>query len=281
MHEIRPRLYLGSIHAATDRDTLAARGITHVVSVAECDIGHRQRVRLEPSKEDPCTRLVVAVQDAASSRLDRHFDACSAFIAEGLAKGAVLVHCKAGQSRSPTVVIAHLMQQEGWDMEKALRFVQQRRPKVQPNAGFMEQLRGLEVRLGAHEHVVAADGKADAAQLEARVNAFLSAADADFHGRLSRIYFNCIIARMTSSVVCREVVTSATQQEAAERSIDDELVSVVSAADVQVEVCDLLDREDANEARLRCERFRKQCQRLRTASGILGMAAPLRKRRHR
>jgi len=240
MNEIRPRLFLGSIHAATNRAALADLGITHILSVAECDIGHRQRVRLPPSKDDPCTRLIIAVQDIASTRLDRHFDACSAFISEALAEGSILVHCKAGQSRSATVVIAHLMREERWTTNKALSFVQQRRPSVQPNIGFMEQLRAFEVRLGLHDNESGSDDDDD---VYAEAELDLEADDASPSGE----------------------------------SLAD--ADVVSAADVQVDVSDLFG---ANETRLRCERFRRCQQRLRSAAasgGLLGVAAPLRKRR--
>jgi protein-tyrosine phosphatase len=153
MHEIKPRLFLGSSRSAADSSALAEHGITHVLSVCKtpADIGHRQRVRVPASEEDACTRLLIAVDDVTSARLDRHFDACCAFILEGLEEGAVLVHCQAGQSRSPTVVIAYLMREERWTAVSALRFVQKKRAKVQPNLGFMDQLRSLEVHLSIKE----------------------------------------------------------------------------------------------------------------------------------
>jgi predicted protein tyrosine phosphatase len=253
MHEIIPRLYLGSLRSASDRGELAERGITHVLSVclADREVGHRQRIHLPPSEEDPCTRLVIAVEDTASARLDRHFDACSAFISEGLAKGAVLVHCKAGQSRSPTVVIAHLMREERWTAAAALRFVQQRRATVQPNIGFIDQLRALEARLGLNE--VLADAR-------------------------------------STPVIVDQVEAVADDDDASEaekpNATTEELENVVSAVDVQVEVGDLTqvdvgDLFGASETRLRCERMRFRCQRLRTAAGVLGVAAPLRKRRYK
>lgn len=248
MNEISPRLFLGSIHSASDRSAIAARGITHIISVLDCDIGHRQRVRMAPSEEDACTRLVIAVQDATSTRLDRHFDACSAFISEGLSQGgSVLVHCKAGQSRSATVVIAHLMREERWPVNKALQFVQQRRPSVQPNVAFMEQLRALEVRLGLPEiESPDADSKSETAELQEQQEE-------------------------------APEVEALSEADEAETTADD-VADIVSAADVQVEVADLFG---ANENRLRCERFRSRCQRFRSSGGLLGVAAPLRKRRYK
>jgi len=261
MHEIRPRLFLGSIHAAGDRSLLVEHGITHVVSVMECDMGHRQRVRLPPSQADPITRLLVSAPDTVSARLDRHFDACSAFIAEGMSKGSVLVHCKAGQSRSPTVVIAHLMREEGWGADQALRFVQKQRPSVQPNIGFMEQLRALEVRLDLTPTSISAESTSiDSDEVASRTessegDSFCPADDA---------------AQDREADKAPEATTPTYATEAS--------TSPVNTEDIQVEISDLFG---ARETRLRSERFRSNCRRLNPAASLLSVAAPLRKRRYR
>mmetsp|Transcript_4160 Transcript_4160/g.13165 ORF Transcript_4160/g.13165 Transcript_4160/m.13165 type:complete len:199 (-) Transcript_4160:464-1060(-) len=61
--------------------------------------------------------------------------------------GAVLVHCLAGVSRSATVVVAYLMQAEGWGLEAAFSHVVGKRPRVLPNPGFMKCLVGWEEAL--------------------------------------------------------------------------------------------------------------------------------------
>jgi len=50
------------------------------------------------------------------------------------------VHCLAGMNRSGTVTIAYLMDEHDWTRDKALAFVQQKRPQVQPNPTFMRLL---------------------------------------------------------------------------------------------------------------------------------------------
>jgi protein-tyrosine phosphatase len=42
----------------------------------------------------------------------------------------VFVHCHAGVSRSPTIVVAYLMKYYSMTLDDAIRFVQKRRPKV-------------------------------------------------------------------------------------------------------------------------------------------------------
>ena len=49
--------------------------------------------------------------------------------------------------RHPPVVLAFLMQQEGWSLNQAYHAVQQRRPQIQPNAGFWKQLQAWQDHL--------------------------------------------------------------------------------------------------------------------------------------
>ena len=56
-------------------------------------------------------------------------------------EGGVLVHCRHGASRSPTVVAAHLLATHlHTEAQNALAFVKERRPQTSPNNGFIAQL---------------------------------------------------------------------------------------------------------------------------------------------
>ncbi|ORC86415.1 putative dual-specificity protein phosphatase [Trypanosoma theileri] len=52
----------------------------------------------------------------------------------------VLVHCQRGRSRSATIVLAYLIRRNGWTVAEALRYVSRRRPRVEPNLGFIDAL---------------------------------------------------------------------------------------------------------------------------------------------
>lgn len=55
--------------------------------------------------------------------------------------GRILVHCNAGVSRSSTVCIGFLMQNEQMDFESAFQLVKSKRECIRPNDGFYKQLK--------------------------------------------------------------------------------------------------------------------------------------------
>eukprot|EP00088_Acartia_fossae_P041529 TRINITY_DN43440_c0_g1_i11.p1 TRINITY_DN43440_c0_g1~~TRINITY_DN43440_c0_g1_i11.p1 ORF type:complete len:204 (-),score=14.94 TRINITY_DN43440_c0_g1_i11:250-828(-) len=55
-----------------------------------------------------------------------------------------IVHCNAGVSRSATIVIGYLMLREGSTFHQAFQLVKSRRPMINPNPGFLHQLRNLD-----------------------------------------------------------------------------------------------------------------------------------------
>jgi protein-tyrosine phosphatase len=70
------------------------------------------------------------------------------FIEQERKKGNVLIHCAAGISRSATLLISYLMNKHQTTFEDCLVFVAIKRPCVQPNAGFVTQLKKFQSDLG-------------------------------------------------------------------------------------------------------------------------------------
>lgn len=56
----------------------------------------------------------------------------------------VLVNCFAGVSRSSTIVIAYIMYKYKLTLEEAYQFVKSKRYIINPNPGFIHQLKSLE-----------------------------------------------------------------------------------------------------------------------------------------
>ena len=139
--EIIPqKLYLGDMEGATSAAVLAQHEITLVVTI--CTREERQRVKFPQRAE----HLVLDLNDAGSCDISQHFEPSNAAIGRCIgAGGKAFVHCVAGVSRSPTLVMAYLLHTgHAPTLRAAYELVYAARPCVSPNLGFMRQLQKLE-----------------------------------------------------------------------------------------------------------------------------------------
>jgi protein-tyrosine phosphatase len=113
-------------------EELQERGVTHVLDLADQSYAkHAERFKY----------LSISIADNENADLAQHFPATNAFIDEAIVRGgAVLVHCDACVSRSPSVVIAYLLRTKQMDVNAALATVRSVRSRAKPNEGFMRQL---------------------------------------------------------------------------------------------------------------------------------------------
>ena len=77
-----------------------------------------------------------------------HLEEGIEYIEAGLKKGAVLVHCQQGVSRSAIMVLAYLIRTRGFSLDTAMKRTSERR-FIHPNSGFLRQLRSAECQLQA------------------------------------------------------------------------------------------------------------------------------------
>ncbi|XP_034941620.1 serine/threonine/tyrosine-interacting protein-like isoform X2 [Chelonus insularis] len=143
MQEVAPRLYLGPYSSASRQklQDLQERGITHIVCVRQDIEAHFIR----PNFPDKFEYLVLNIADTATENIIQHFRTVKAFIDKGLHSGGrVLVHGNAGISRSAALVLAYVMETYSLTPTRAYALVQQRRFCINPNEGFMAQLREYE-----------------------------------------------------------------------------------------------------------------------------------------
>ena len=93
--------------------------------------------------EGEIEQLVLELPDTTNAEINGHFESAQQFIDQAHKTGGrILVHCYAGISRSPTIVISYLMKFHGMRYLEALQFVLDKRSIVDPNLGF----RGILVR---------------------------------------------------------------------------------------------------------------------------------------
>ncbi|XVF65058.1 hypothetical protein PTKIN_Ptkin09bG0216000 [Pterospermum kingtungense] len=139
--EIEEGLFLGSIAAANNMDTLKSLNITHILTVASS---------LKPAHSNVFVYKIIPVLDKEDTNISQYFDECFDFIDEAKRQGGgVLVHCFVGKSRSVTIVVAYLMKKHALSLSQALEHVKSKRPLAAPNSGFIQQLKELEKSLQA------------------------------------------------------------------------------------------------------------------------------------
>ena len=139
--EIVPGLWIGSAPSPSQAAELVVNGVDAVVDLrAEEDA--RQvawpdgvTVEVAAGLRDHGTPTIAELRDAATMVKTLMGHGCT-----------VLVHCRAGLERAPTVACAVLVLQ-GWSLDEAYRRVTERRPQALPTDGQLASLRALAAEL--------------------------------------------------------------------------------------------------------------------------------------
>ena len=131
--QITETIYLGNIDAAFNKKKLKQLGIKKVLTVMSAFGNHYSPHEFIHKSID--------VDDDFRTNIICHFKECILFI-EG--KDKIFVHCAAGMSRSPTIVIAYIMWKRKLRLNEAIRFVKEKRSIISPNDNFMNQLKIFE-----------------------------------------------------------------------------------------------------------------------------------------
>jgi hypothetical protein len=141
LSEILPGLYIGSQWGADNRPAW----ISNVLTVTN---------HPRPPGGSMCIWKSFTLADSPKSNISQYFEEAFGFIEN--TSSAIIVHCKAGGSRSPTIVISYLMKKYNVPFEAAWKFVRKKNPRTGPNRGFIDQLKAYERTLknqskeGAH-----------------------------------------------------------------------------------------------------------------------------------
>lgn len=138
VNQILDRLWLGNQYSAINPKVLEKGNIGSILSVldvepvniAQFGVKHKY-LYLEDTPHADLTVLIMECLDWIQQQLDAH------------PTQSVLVHCQAGASRSASVVIAYVMRTQKLDFGAAKKFVESKRPEIDPNSGFCEQLKKL------------------------------------------------------------------------------------------------------------------------------------------
>jgi protein-tyrosine phosphatase len=137
--QLLDHLWLGNEMNASEKETLQELNVTRILNAADdAKIFHEKDFEYKH----------LQLKDISSQQLRTFFDETFKFLDEAKAKNeSVLVHCVQGVSRSASLCIAYIMYTNKWSRDVALEYVKDRRRLVQPNPGFMSQLRDYEDEL--------------------------------------------------------------------------------------------------------------------------------------
>ena len=139
--QITANLYLGNIFDAQNIKKLLKLGIKKVLSL----ITDTQLLKYP----DEIEHKLIEIEDYPKENIIQYFYECLLFIDDNK---KVLVHCFAGLSRSTTIVIAYLMWKNQLSFLEAIHLVEQIRPNINPNFGFVKQLKMFEKLLKENKY---------------------------------------------------------------------------------------------------------------------------------
>ena len=133
LDEIIENIWLGNYSAAEDVKDLKNKGIKKVLSILgkDDDIVFKE-------EDGFIHKKFRTIEDLSNQNIIQYFGECLNFIK---GKEKVLVHCRAGASRSASIVIAYIMWQKKLKFEDALALTQKKRFLVYPNPSFRNQLK--------------------------------------------------------------------------------------------------------------------------------------------
>ena len=141
LSQITENLYLGNLYDAQNISNLLKIGIQKVLSL----ITDPQLLYYPKEIEHKFIKL----NDFPRENIIQYFGECLLFIEDNR---KILVHCVAGASRSATIVIAYIMWKNQLDYKESAKFVEQMRPCINPNYGFVRQLEIFEKLLKKHKY---------------------------------------------------------------------------------------------------------------------------------
>ncbi|XP_050462164.1 dual specificity protein phosphatase 19 [Cataglyphis hispanica] len=139
---IIPGLYLSSQDPAVCIDILKKYEIRHILSIG---VAINISERFDDIRYHTCDLL-----DLPESNIIPLLKRC-VHIIHATRKENILVHCNAGVSRSPAIVIAYLMIYKKLSYDEAYNKVKKARGCIRPNDGFVKQLHSIENTIFVNE----------------------------------------------------------------------------------------------------------------------------------
>lgn len=129
--QITNHIYISDLSSAFNKNKLKDDGITHILTTV---------LGIDPIFPNEFKYKNIHLRDVVHEDIMSYLDECCDYIDECINNnGKILVHCSYGISRSASIVIAYLIKY-GKTYDEAYNIVKQKRPIIEPNEGFKDQL---------------------------------------------------------------------------------------------------------------------------------------------
>jgi protein-tyrosine phosphatase len=127
--QITDKIFLGNWEGGREKNYLKEKGITHILVCGYF---------MHEFFPEEFAYKTLELEDFELEDISKYFKDCIEFIEKA---DKIFVHCRAGISRSSSMVIAYIMWKEKLGFEEAKKFVRSKRCCIWPNEGFEKQLR--------------------------------------------------------------------------------------------------------------------------------------------
>ena len=132
INQITDKIFLGSYYGARNKYKLKSLGITHILICGN---------RLAPLYPEDFSYCILNIEDSYDQELLIYLNKAFEFIDSS---EKIFIHCVAGVSRSPSIVIGYLIYNAKLEFEEAFRLVKSKRYMSTPNKNFIKQLKDFE-----------------------------------------------------------------------------------------------------------------------------------------
>ena len=135
-NQIIDNLWLGAISSSCNREALHEYNIETIITAF---LGSTANFPYDFKYER------AKLRDVEDEDILSDFELLLPIIHKNLMDGkGVLCNCQKGRSRSASIVAAYLIRYKGMTTDEALEFIKSKRTQINPNKGYIEQLRIFE-----------------------------------------------------------------------------------------------------------------------------------------
>ena len=133
MTNVAAYIFLGDKDTAADWDFLARNKVEYILNVTKTVPNFFE-------SDDRVSYARIPIDDGFNQPLKDYLTLGTTFITHAVQQQkGILIHCSAGMSRSPCLVMAYFMEKNNWTLDQTYTWLKTLRP-ICPNLCFMGQL---------------------------------------------------------------------------------------------------------------------------------------------